>query len=171
MSQQAHKGLSARQLCVCRMSLLHQRCIRPLNATATLSAFLSLRPDTCNAPGCKACNITSQWLYPDKAFSTATLPRALQPISGLPAMYTGQIWPHVSVVLSHIGQDRLPGLLQQHKPKWMAEVKLHSFCLGEQPPSITSAKVEASSHVPLCEVEGTLGSSPGTSIATGVMLA
>lgn len=46
----------------------------------------------------------------------------------------------MSVVLSHIGQDRLPGLLQQHKPKWMAEVKLHSFCLGEQPPSITSAK-------------------------------
>ena len=58
-------------------------------------------------------------------------------------MCAGQIWPHVSVVLGNIGQERLPGLLQQHKPKWMAEVKLHSFCLGDKPPSITSAKVGA----------------------------
>ena len=130
-------------------------------------SLLVARPGTCDAPNIDARGTISQRLYSDKAISTAKMPCALQPISDLPAMCAGQIWPHVSVVLSNIGQDRLPGLLQQHKPKWMAEVKLHRFCLGDKPPSITSAKVGASMHALLCEVARILSRTSGSIIAKG----
>ena len=139
------QGAFSQEICACvACSCSTQQCIKRLHATAVLSACLSLRPGTRVAPGISACGMHTQRLSSDKVIST---PRCHMPSSQCVTclvMCAGQVWPHVSVVLSNIGQDRLPGLLQQHKPKWMAEVKLHSFFLGNKPPSITSAKVGAS---------------------------
>ena len=149
------------------LHVLAATALHPALACHSIAVSLLLaRPGACGAPGIRARDRCGQRLYSDEAISTAKMPCACQPIHDLPAMCAGHIWPHVSVVLSNIGQDRLPGLLQQHKPKWMAEVKLHRFCLGDKPPSITCAKVGDSTHALLCTVTAPLNLTSGSIIAT-----
>ena len=139
-----------------------QRRIQRLDATALLSACLSqgLAP---MMP--LALELTAYYIRGCVKTRPSALPRCHVPygrsVTCLPCVQA-RSGPHVSVVLSNIGQERLPGLLQQHKPTWMAEVRLHRFCLGDKPPSITSAKVGSSTHALLGQVGGTRSLTAGS---------
>lgn len=57
------------------------------------------------------------------------------------AAVTGQLWPHASVAATGVMKDQLNPQLAMNKPKWISDIYLHRFNLGEEPPSISGVKV------------------------------
>lgn len=53
----------------------------------------------------------------------------------------GQLWPHVSLAATGIVKEQLNPQLAMNKPKWISDIYLHRFNLGEEPPSISGVKV------------------------------
>ena len=54
---------------------------------------------------------------------------------------SGQLWPHVSTAATGIVREQIDPLMAQNKPKWISDINLHNFNLGEEPPSISGVKV------------------------------
>ncbi|KAL0027376.1 hypothetical protein WJX79_006298 [Trebouxia sp. C0005] len=52
-----------------------------------------------------------------------------------------QLWPHVSMAATGIVGDQLNPQLAMNKPKWISDIHLHNFNLGDEPPSISGVKV------------------------------
>ena len=55
----------------------------------------------------------------------------------------GQLWPHVSAAATGIVKEQLDPQLAQNKPKWISDIYLHRFNLGDEPPSISGVKVDS----------------------------
>lgn len=53
----------------------------------------------------------------------------------------GQLWPHVSMAATGLVGDQLNPQLAMNKPKWISDIHLHNFNLGDEPPSISGVKV------------------------------
>ncbi|CAL5226034.1 g8845 [Coccomyxa viridis] len=51
------------------------------------------------------------------------------------------MWPHVAAAAGHMIRKLADPLLQQNKPKWMSNVSLHTFTLGDIPPRVFGIKV------------------------------
>lgn len=52
-----------------------------------------------------------------------------------------QLWPHVSMAATGLVGDQLNPQLAMNKPKWISDIHLHNFNLGDEPPSISGVKV------------------------------
>ena len=57
------------------------------------------------------------------------------------SVVAGQLWPHASLAATGIIKEQLNPQLAMNKPKWISEIYLHRFNLGEEPPSISGVKV------------------------------
>ena len=57
------------------------------------------------------------------------------------AVDAGQLWPNASLAATGIMKEQLNPQLAMNKPKWISEIYLHRFNLGEEPPSISGVKV------------------------------
>lgn len=54
----------------------------------------------------------------------------------------GQLWPQLSTAATGIVKEQLDPQLAQNKPKWISDIYLHRFNLGDEPPSISGVKVK-----------------------------
>ena len=61
-------------------------------------------------------------------------------------MRAGQLWPHVSMAATGLVGDQLNPQLAMNKPKWISDIHLHNFNLGDEPPSISGVKVSPLSN-------------------------
>ena len=56
-------------------------------------------------------------------------------------MFAGQLWPHVSTAATGMVREQIDPLMASNKPKWISDIHLHNFNLGDEPPSISGIKV------------------------------
>ncbi|BDA51337.1 Synaptotagmin-2 [Coccomyxa sp. Obi] len=56
------------------------------------------------------------------------------------------LWPHASTAAAGMVRDMADPILKQNKPKWMSNVSLHTFTLGDIPPRVSGCKVFRRDH-------------------------
>ena len=57
-----------------------------------------------------------------------------------------QLWPHASTAAAAKVREELEPMLALNKPRWMTDLSLHTFTLGDAAPHVAAIKVRGGPH-------------------------
>ena len=58
-----------------------------------------------------------------------------------------QLWPHAAAAAAAKVREELEPALSKAKPRWMTDICLHTFTLGDAPPHVSAIKVRLPDEV------------------------